>query len=126
MAAAVLNHLGKGAYKAASAGLCATTGEPISENAIKALSDSGIESTSENPYKNHKAIQTNDEYLERFDKIVAISKNHAFNLICSYPALAGKISVMPKDIPDPFMQGQAVYQNCLKEITECIKELFAL
>lgn len=126
MAAAVLNHLGCGAYFAASAGLSAVTGDRISQNAVKALENAGIKSTPENNYKEHKAIETSEEFLERFDKIVAISKSHAFNLLCSYPALAGKITVMPTDIPDPFMYGEQVYKNCLDAITKGIKELFAL
>ncbi len=126
MAAATLNHLGKGAYFAASAGLSAVTGDRISENAVKALENAGIKSTPENNYKEHRAIETSEEFLERFDKIVAISKSHAFNLICSYPTLAGKITVMPTDIPDPFMYGEQVYNKCLDTIIKCIKELFAL
>ena len=126
MAAAVLNHLGKDAYKAASAGLCAAMGDTISKNAIKALETAGIESTPENNYKNHKAMQTSEELLERFDKIVAISGSHAFNLLCSYPALAGKITSMPHDIPDPFMYGQDIYDKCLDAIICGIKEIFAL
>lgn len=126
MAAAVLSHLGKGAYMTASAGLCAVAGEPISKGSVKALEKAGIENTPENNYESHKAIETSEEYLERFDKIVAISRSHELNLICAYPALAGKITVMPRDIPDPFMQGQQIYDTCLKAITEGIKELFAL
>lgn len=126
MAAAVLNHLGKGAYRAASAGLSAVMGDAISENAVKALASRGIKSTPENNYKNHRAMQTSLEYLERFDKIVAISESHLFNLICSYPTLTEKITVMPKNIPDPFMCGEEVYKRCLDDITDGIKELFAI
>ncbi len=126
MAAAALNQLGKGVYKAASAGLCAVTGDLISQNAVKALRAHGIENTPENSYESHRAIETSEELLERFDKIVAISKSHAFNLICSYPALTGKITVMPRDIPDPFMYGEQVYAKCLDEIIKGLKELFTV
>jgi protein-tyrosine phosphatase len=126
MAAAVLNHLGKGAYKCSSAGLCAVMGDPISKNAIVALQKAGIESTPENNYLSHRAKETSDELLERFDKIVAISRAHMINLLCTYPHLADKITVMSRDIPDPFMSGEQTYVECLKTITTCLKEMFSV
>ncbi len=126
MAAAALNQLGLGAYSASSAGLCANEGEAISENAVKALESKGIECTPKNNYKSHKARQAETEFLERFDKIVAISRGHMMSLLVNFPQLAEKITVMPEDIPDPFMQGEEVYERCLESIIHCLKELFAL
>ena len=126
MAAAVLNHLGKGAYICSSAGLCAVAGDVISPNSVRALTLAGIESTPENNYKEHRARETSDELLERFDTIVAISRSHMINLICSYPHLADKITVMSRDIPDPFMCGEQTYVKCLETITECLKEMFPI
>lgn len=126
MAAAALNQLGLGVYSASSAGLSANEGETISENAVKALERKGIECTPKNNYKNHKARQAEAELLERFDKIVAISRGHMMSLLMSFPHLAEKITVMPEDIPDPFMQGEDVYDRCLESIIRCLKELFAL
>ena len=126
MAAAVLNHLGKGRYKALSAGISAVTGEPISENSVLALEKAGITCTPENDYARHRALQICEEIVERSDKVVAISKSHMMALICAFPQYADKITVMPRDIPDPFMQGAAVYEKCLESITECIKESFLL
>lgn len=126
MAAAVLNHLGKGRYKALSAGISAVTGEPISENSVLALEKAGIPCTPENDYARHRALQICEEIVERSDKVVAISKSHMMALICAFPQHADKITVMPMDIPDPFMQGAAVYEKCLESITECIKESFLL
>ncbi len=126
MAAAVLNHLGAGRYKADSAGLCAAAGELISENSVVALHNFGIKSTPENDYENHRAVQADYAFLSQFDKIAAISKSHMMPLIMHFPELAEKITVMPEDIPDPFMQGQAVYTACLNKIVEGVKELFAL
>ena len=126
MAAAVLNHLGKGRYKALSAGISAVTGEPISENSVLALEKARIPCTPENDYARHRALQICEEIVERSDKVVAISKSHMMALICAFPQYADKITVMPRDIPDPFMQGAAVYEKCLESITECIKESFLL
>ena len=126
MAAAMLNYLGKGSYRAVSAGVSAVVGDAISTNAVLALKKAGVPSTSENNYEAHRAVQISEELIERCDKIVAISKRHMMALIYAYPLYADKITVMPKDISDPFMCGEAVYEKCLAEITECIKEMFAL
>ena len=126
MAAALLNELGKGCYKASSAGLSAMEGDPISENAVAALKDHGIKSTPENDYEHHKARQAQAELLERFDKIIAISRSHLLSLVMSFPELAERMSVMPTDIPDPFMQSKKVYDTCLQRIKDGIKEIFSL
>ena len=126
MAAAVLNHLGKGAYKALSAGISAVAGEMISKNSVLALKSAGIVSTPQNDYESHRAVQISEELIERCDKIVAISKRHMMALIYAFPQMADKITVMSRDIPDPFMQGEDVYKECLTQITECIREMFAV
>lgn len=126
MAAAVLNHLGGGAYKALSAGVSAVTGDVISKNSVLALKNAGIPSTPENDYEHHRAVQVSEELLERCDRVVAISKSHMMALIYAYPHMAERITVMPKDVPDPFMYGEAVYAACLESITEGIKETFAV
>lgn len=126
MAAAVLNALGKGEYKAVSAGISAIPGDMISENSVSALKKAGIESTPDNDYENHRAVQISDELAERCDKIVAISKSHFMALICAFPQYAERITVMPRDIADPFLRGEEVYDECLRQITECVKEMFAV
>ena len=126
MAAAVLNHLGKGGYRACSAGISAVTGDFISANAVKALKEAGIDSTPENDYEKHRAIQINEELMERCDKIVAISQRHMMALIYAFPHMADKITVMSRDISDPFMGSEQVYKDCLAQITDCIRESFAV
>ena len=65
--------------------------------------------------------------IEGCDRVIAISKSHFVSLVmCTDPKNAEKIECMPKDIPDPYMGSEADYEKCLKEITEGIKELFAL
>ena len=126
MAAAVLNHLSKGEYKAVSAGVSAITGDLISENSVSALKKAGIPCTPDNDYESHRAVQVCEELIERCDRVVAISKSHMMALVYAFPQYADRITVMPRDIPDPFMQSEAVYDACLESITECIKETFAL
>ena len=126
MAAAALNYLSKGAYKCSSAGLCAVMGDTISQNAVLALQSAGIESTPENNYKDHTARKTSSSVFDSCDKIVAISRSHMLKLLCSYPEYAEKITVMSKDIPDPFMCGKETYVRCLDSIIECLKEMFPI
>jgi protein-tyrosine phosphatase len=124
MAEAVLNALGKGKYKAFSAGISVIAGDVISENAVKALEKKGIESTEDNNYKAHVAKQIEEKDIETCDRMVAISKAHMLRLIYAFPSFAEKITVMKNDIPDPFMLGEAEYESCLDEIISCIKEMF--
>jgi len=126
MAAAVLNQLGKGKYRAFSAGLSVIAGDVISPNSVKALEKAGIEPTLENPYKDHVAVQINRQMMEMCDKIVGISATHALNLLYNFPEFSDKIIAMSEDIPDPFMRGEEIYCLCLEKITSCIKQMFAL
>ena len=126
MAAAVLNALGKGKYKAFSAGTSAFNGDCISDDAVWALEDAGILSTEDNNYKSHLSRPITEELLKDCDKAIAISSRHLMALLYAFPAYADKISVMKKDISDPYMLGKDEYSNCLCEITECIKEMFSL
>ncbi len=126
MAAAVLNALGKGKYKAFSAGISAFHGDGISEDAAQALENAGISSTDGNDYKNHVSRPVTEELLTECDKAVAISSRHLMALLYAFPSYADKLAVMKKDISDPYMLGIDEYEKCLSEITECIKDMFSL
>ena len=126
MAAAVLNHLGKGKYVATSAGISAFFGDSISEDALQALKNAGIPSTADNDYENHFSRLIREEMLSECDKAVAISSRHLLSLLRAFPEYADKLTVMKKDISDPYMLGAEEYEKCLSEITECIKEMFSL
>ena len=126
MAAAVLNHLGKGKYVAFSAGISAFNGDSISQEAVTALENAGIPCTDNNNYKAHSSRPISEELLKSCDRAVAISSRHLFALLRAFPDHAEKLTVMSKDISDPYMLGQAEYDSCLAEITECIKDMFSL
>jgi len=124
MAAAVLNAIGKGRYDAHSAGLSAFPGDEIAENAVFALERAGIECTPENNYKAHRARRLTYADIAHFDKIVAMTSSHLMQLLSAFPQAAEKLYVMPKDIPDPFMGSETVYDICLERIKEGISEMF--
>ncbi len=126
MAAAVLNHLGKGKYVAESAGIMASRGSAISDNAAKALRKAGIVSTPDNNYEAHKARQLDMGIIDSCDKIVAVSAGHAMMIIQGYPLYASKITSLDKNISDPYGQDGDSYYKCLLEIKDCIKNMFAL
>ena len=126
MAMAVLNHLGRGAYVATSAGIMADRGAPINAKARTALVNAGIESTPDNDYDSHTATQLNAGIMESCDKIVAVGAGHAMMIIQAFPLYASKITSLDKNISDPFGQDGDSYYNCLLEIKDCIKNMFTL
>ncbi len=126
MAAAVLNHLGRGKYLAESAGIMADKGAPITEKAKNALLNAGILPCPENDYNNHSARQLNMGIMDDCDKIVGVGAGHAMMIMQSYPICASKVTSFDVNITDPYGQSQEVYDKCLAEITECIKNMFAL
>lgn len=124
MAAALLNHLGKGRYKATSAGLYANEGEPISVDAVLALRKRGIEPTPGNEYDRHTAKNLSGRVFEENDVVVGISQNHAMAMMRAFPFQIGKITTFDSDVPDPFMKGPAEYEKCLATLEELIRRRF--
>ena len=124
MAMAVLNHLGKGKYVAESAGIMADKGAPINEKAKNALLSAGIEPTENNRFTEHIARQLNMGIMESADKIVAVGAGHAMMIIQAFPMFASKVTSFEKSVTDPFGQSQEIYDKCLEEITEQVRNMF--
>ena len=126
MAMAVLNHLGRGAYVATSAGIMADRGAPINAKARTALVNAGIESTPDNDYDSHTATQLNAGIMESCDKIVAVGAGHAMMIIQAFPLYASKVTSFDEPVTDPYGQPQEVYDKCLRDIISNVKRTFAL
>jgi protein-tyrosine phosphatase len=109
--------------RATSAGLFAT-GAPIAENAAKALEKAGVHSLPDNPYASHRSRCLDAETVARCDRIIGMTSTHAMELMAAFPEHAGKISCMPRDIPDPYGGDEAAYDACLAAIKQGIDELF--
>lgn len=124
MACALLNHYGapRGIF-AFSRGIAAHIGEPISDNAVKALEDAGIASEGQNEYKEHRALQFTKEDFDRCDGVFAISPSHASALMMAFPEYAGKIRVLG-DISDPYGGDVERYKSCLHDIKNGIRAVF--
>ena len=135
MAAAVLNHMARlpeicSAFdvdatrtRAISRGLYAT-GEPIANNAVRALEDADIPSLPDNPYLEHISKTVDEEVVKKCDLIIGLTDSHVFSLLSLYPAYASKITGMPCGISDPFGGDLDTYKECLAEIKKGIEALF--
>ena len=139
MAAAVLNHktriiegctacdinklLNTKPIRATSAGLYAM-GEPIAENAARALEAAGIPSLADNHYRAHISRSIDLETMESCDRIVGLTSKHALQLLTMYPQFASKITCFPEDIPDPFGGDLEAYKACLEAIRRGIDDMF--
>ncbi|NLE13930.1 MAG: hypothetical protein GX628_09700 [Clostridiales bacterium] len=127
MAAAVLNHLGsRYGFTGVSAGIYPNVGEPIAENAVKALKAAGIEPSPGNEYTSHTACRVSAELLSGCDKIIGISGSHTLTLLALFPQYASRITAFNEDIADPWGGSEEIYDECLKQITEGIRAMFGL
>ena len=119
MAAALFNDRAKKegrAAHAASAGLYAEEGAPITPAAAAALQAAGIAPTERNNYVAHRAHTVTAADVEKADLVLCMSGRHAMELLLRFPEAAGKIETLPLSIPDPFGGDAGVYAACLSTL----------
>lgn len=107
---------------ALSAGLCAD-GSSISDKAVSALEDAGIIPSDDNNYKNHVSHTVTENDMEHADKIICVSASHMMSMIFRFPSHASKITVLPKEIKDPFGGTLSDYKACLYDIDSALSIL---
>lgn len=114
MAAALLSHMAERdtppRFVASSAGLFATEGAPMSENAATALSRMGITPAP------HAARRVTRALLESADLIVGLTAAHAMELTMRAPDLAERITTLPMDIADPYGGDAERYARCAEQL----------
>ena len=88
--------------EAFSAGIYAREGDPIAENAVLALENAGVVQIPNHDYKKHTAHTLTQKEAEQFDLLIGLTRQHAMALLLQFPHLAQKITVLPKDVPDPY------------------------
>lgn len=110
-------------FEVSSAGLYAAEGEPITENACKALEAAGIEPLPPRDYRAHRAHRLTAEDAACCDLLVGMTPEHALELMMRFPQIASRVRTMPRPIPDPFGGDEAVYRASLAAITDGVKEL---
>ncbi len=129
MAAALLNDMAArtectGELLAASAGLFAADGEPITPAASRALQRADIPSTPQNNYMEHRAATVTVEHMAQADLVVGLTRSHAMQLLLRFPESAGKITCFPMDIQDPFGGSDEIYSQCLLDLRAAVCEMF--
>lgn len=124
MCAALYNARYAGLFgHAFSAGICAD-GSSISENAVKALENLGIDSTRDNNYKNHVSHTVTENDIITADSVVCVTSSHMMSLIIKYPSYISKFTTLPKEISDPFGGSISEYEKCLADINIALADMF--
>lgn len=109
--------------EAVSAGLYANNGDPISVHAREALESADIMPVPSMDYRNHIAHTVNEFDVQTSDLLIGLSGGHCMELLMRFPHAAQKIIGMPSPISDPYGGDLAVYQDCLSQITEGVRQL---
>lgn len=120
MAAAVLNHFAPDRFIATSAGISAIAGNDMSSGAKRALESRGI------TVPPHISRAFTESVARDNDIIIAMAGSHFMALMQAFPAYAVKYECMRREISDPFGGDNGVYESCLDEIIDCLKERFSL
>ena len=100
-------------------------GSPLSQGALHALLEAGVTPVEgENDYRTHVSQTMTAEDAERCDLLCAMTRGHAMELLLRFPQCAGKILVMPTEIPDPYGGDADAYRACLAAIGDGVRALF--
>ena len=118
-----VREFGRPGLEAYSAGLAAREGDPIAPNALKALEAAGVPVVPGRDYHRHTAHTLCEEEAERYDLLVALSREHALGLLLRFPQLAGRITTLGEDVPDPYGGSEQDYGVCLERITRLVRAL---
>ena len=121
MASAILNAIAeekKLAVRSSSAGLAAFPGDEASVNAVKALSEIGIDLSS------HRSRPVNPYLLFESDYIVGMSPSH-INALLPYTE-KDKLLCFPGGIPDPYGGDIETYRKTRDKIKSGIEEMLPL
>lgn len=100
-----------------SAGLGVATPEPVSDAALQALNELGIEGFS------HLSRQITPKDVEEADQIYVMTHMHKSILTAVCPEFADKIHLLggEKEISDPYGGSLEQYRACCQEIEGCIR-----
>ena len=100
-------------------------GSPISQGALTALREAEILPVEgETDYRTHRSRTISEEDAARADLLCAMTRGHAMELLLRFPQYAGRIAVMPEEIPDPYGGDDAAYRACLSAIERGVRTLF--
>ncbi len=108
-----------------SAGIFADKGSPVSQNALRALGERGID------LSGHRSKSMTDLDLDAFDLILTMTKSHKAWILQNFKHLEHKVFTLKEynsqksaaDILDPFGGDLREYRRCAKEIEENMDKL---
>lgn len=112
-------------YIAISSGTSAINGESSTENAIEVMKSYGVD------LSNHQAIHIKSTNVKATDYIFTMTKAHRDIILSIYPELKDKTYILKEyvgiqdyvDIDDPWGWDYSVYENCAREIVDCVDKL---
>ena len=106
-------------YTVVSAGLHARAGDPMAENARKALLEEGIACP-----ENFRARSLTPKLLREAYAVICMTREQAASLtgdnVKSMAVFAGR------DVPGPYGQSQQVYRDTLRLIRDCVPKIIAI
>ncbi|MBQ9803574.1 MAG: low molecular weight protein arginine phosphatase [Lentisphaeria bacterium] len=122
MAERYFNTVAAGRITAASAGLYADAGSPMSFGAVRALAQYGI---GEDDFR---ASQFEPELAEQADLIVGMTDSHCREVVKRYPAGAAKTVPLLQfttggSVADPFGGSDTEYRHCLEQMIPALENL---
>ena len=96
----------------ASAGLAALVDKPASETAVKLAKELGVDLSP------HRARQLTTDMIRAHDLILVMEQEHIRAVEAMAPDARGKVHLLGRwhhgvEIPDPYHQGHAAYQQAL-------------
>ena len=105
-------------YKVISAGIMGLTGCPASSEAVAACAVHDIN------IENHRSQGLTRDLIEESDIIFAMERMHLMRILALDPHAGNRCLLLAghKEIPDPIGQSRKVYDNCVKLITNAVKQ----
>ena len=109
-----------------SCGVFAYNGDRPTSQGIEVMKSYEVDLTS------HRATNIHNSNIEDMDIILCATTSHKNNVINMYPNLEEKIFTMKEyvgynkedfDIDDPWGLSTKVYENCAREIDDCIEKI---
>lgn len=112
-----------------SSGIYADTGDIPTQTAIDVMQEKyGIDLSS------HRATNIKESQIEKMNLILCATLSHKMAVVQFYPELKDKVFTMKEyagftfegmnfDISDPWGYDKKVYENCAKEIQQCLETI---
>ena len=118
------NEQPKHVMKIRSAGIMAGSGLPASAEAIKVMTEKGLD------LSQHRSQRLDEELLQWADIVLTMTDSHRQHIISRYPISANKIYTLAEfsgiehiDVIDPFGLGIEAYRQSAVQLQQLIKQL---